>query len=43
MNINYGIISPLPKRMRGKRNRNLAVSERALAFIDAAVRSEVWE
>lgn len=34
MNINFGIIAPLPERVRGKRERYLAVSERALSVID---------
>ncbi len=34
MNINFGIISPLGYRVKGKRNKNLAISERALAIID---------
>jgi len=35
MNINYGIITPLDKRVKGKRNRNLAISERSLKAIDS--------
>lgn len=34
MNINFGIVAPLPERVRGKRERYLAVSERALSIID---------
>lgn len=33
MNINFGIIAPLPDRIRGKRERYSAVSERALSII----------
>jgi len=35
MNINFGIIDPLDHRVRGKRNKNMAISERALAQIEA--------
>lgn len=34
MNINFGIISPLGHRVKGKRNKNLAISERSLTIID---------
>ena len=34
MNINFGIISPLGYRVKGKRNKNEAISARALAIID---------
>lgn len=34
MNINFGIISPLGCRVRGKRNKNAAISERSLQIID---------
>ena len=34
MNINFGIISPLGYRVRGKRNKNEAISARALEIID---------
>ena len=34
MNINFGLIDPLPHRVRGKRERYLEVSARALAEID---------
>ncbi|MDO5142122.1 MAG: methylenetetrahydrofolate--tRNA-(uracil(54)-C(5))-methyltransferase (FADH(2)-oxidizing) TrmFO [Eubacteriales bacterium] len=34
MNINFGIIDPLGYRIKGKREKNLAISERALAQID---------
>ena len=40
MNINFGIIESLPERVRGKRNKNLAVAERALAEIDSVVSRE---
>lgn len=34
MNVNFGIITPLDHRVKGKRNKNLAISERALAIIE---------
>ena len=35
MNINFGIIPPLDRRVKGKRNKNAALSARSLALIDA--------
>ncbi len=34
MNINFGIITPLNYRVKGKRNKNAAISERSLNIID---------
>ena len=34
MNVNFGIITPLDHRVRGKRNKNLEISQRALEIID---------
>ena len=34
MNINFGIIDPLDVRVKGKRNKNVMISERALGIID---------
>ena len=34
MNINFGIISPLGYRVRGKRNKNLEISQRSLEIVD---------
>jgi len=34
MNINFGIISPLGYRVKGKANKNLAIANRALEIID---------
>ncbi len=42
MNINFGIISPLDHRVKGKRNKNLAISERSLALIDTLMDKEVF-
>ena len=35
MNINFGIIDPLGYRVRGKREKNMAVSARALEIVDS--------
>ena len=35
MNISFGLITPLPYRVKGKRNKNLEISKRALDIIDA--------
>ena len=42
MNINFGIIAPLDHRVKGKRNKNLAISERSLALIDSLMDKEVF-
>lgn len=34
MNINFGIIDPLGYKIRGKREKNAKISERALEVID---------
>ena len=34
MNVNFGIISPLGRRVKGKRYKNAALSERSLAALD---------
>lgn len=34
MNINFGIIKPLTERVKGKRNKNLAISERSLEIVE---------
>lgn len=34
MNINFGIIAPLDRKVRGKRNKNLEISQRALNIIE---------
>ena len=39
MNVNFGIIAPLERRVKGKANKNLAIAERALAHL-AAMESE---
>jgi len=35
MNVNFGIIKPLEAKVKGKRNKNLALSERSLLLIDS--------
>ena len=42
MNINFGIITPLDHRVRGKRNKNIEISNRSLAIIDE-LRGEVLD
>lgn len=42
MNINFGIISPLGYRVKGKRNKNTEISARALKIIDS-LREEVQD
>lgn len=37
MNINFGIIEPYGERIRGKRERNLKIAERALAALDERI------
>ena len=34
MNVNFGIIEPLEYRVKGKRNKNLEISQRALGLVD---------
>ncbi|MEG1632488.1 MAG: methylenetetrahydrofolate--tRNA-(uracil(54)-C(5))-methyltransferase (FADH(2)-oxidizing) TrmFO [Oscillospiraceae bacterium] len=42
MNINFGIITPLDHRVRGKRNKNAEISARSLAIIDELKEKEVF-
>lgn len=42
MNINFGIISPLGYRVKGKRNKNAEISARALERIDELMNGEVF-
>ncbi|MCQ2558132.1 MAG: methylenetetrahydrofolate--tRNA-(uracil(54)-C(5))-methyltransferase (FADH(2)-oxidizing) TrmFO [Oscillospiraceae bacterium] len=37
MNVNFGIITPLEKRIRNKREKNTAISERSLQIIDELI------
>ena len=43
MNINFGIITPLDHRVKGKRNKNAAISARSLEIIDRLVEGEVFK
>lgn len=40
MNINYGLLPPLEKRIKGKREKNGKISERALARLDSFIETE---
>lgn len=42
MNINFGIITPLGYRVKGKRNKNAEISARSLAMIDELMKKEVF-
>lgn len=42
MNINFGIITPLGYRVKGKRNKNAEISERSLKIIDELMEKEVF-
>ena len=43
MNINFGIITPLDRRVKGKRNKNAAISERSLAIIREKKKKEIMQ
>ena len=43
MNINFGIITPLDHRVKGKRNKNAAISARSLEIIDRLMDGEVFK
>ena len=34
MNVNFGILPPLGYKVKGKQNKNIALSERSLEIID---------
>ena len=42
MNINFGIITPLDHRVRGKRNKNAEISRRSLEIIERLKQKEVF-
>ena len=42
MNVNFGIISPLGYRVKGKRNKNAEISKRSLEIIDKLMTGEVF-
>ena len=37
MNVNFGILAPLDRRVKGKANKNLAVAQRALDVLDTLI------
>ncbi len=43
MNVNFGIITPLDHRVRGKRNKNAEISARSLEIIDKLKTGEVFK
>lgn len=42
MNINFGIISPLGYKVRGKRNKNAEISKRSLELLDKLMEKEIF-
>ena len=42
MNINFGIITPLDRRVKGKRNKNAEISRRSLEIIESLQEKEVF-
>ena len=42
MNINFGIVSPLDHRVKGKRNKNFEISQRSLEIIDRITQKEAF-
>ena len=42
MNINFGIMTPLGYRVKGKRNKNAEISARSLKIIDELMDKEVF-
>ena len=42
MNINFGIITPLGYKVKGKRNKNAEISARSLKIIDEIMKGEVF-
>ncbi len=43
MNVNFGIIDPLETRVRGKRNKNAAISRRSLDWLECRIAQEEGE
>ena len=41
MNINFGLITPLERRVKGKRNKNTEISKRSLAIIEEMLSKEI--
>ena len=42
MNVNFGIIAPLDRRVKGKRNKNTEISKRSLAIIEEIKKKEIF-
>ncbi len=42
MNINFGIISPLGYKVKGKRNKNAEISKRGLEILDELLKKEIF-
>ena len=43
MNINFGLITPLDRRVKGKRNKNTEISKRSLAIIEEMLSKEIFK
>jgi len=43
MNINFGIITPLDRRVKGKRNKNAEISRRSLEILDGLLKKEAFQ
>ena len=43
MNVNFGLITPLDRRVKGKRNKNLEISKRSLAIIEEMLAKEIFK
>ena len=43
MNVNFGIITPLGYRVKGKRNKNAEISKRSLEIIDELMKGEIFQ
>jgi len=42
MNVNFGIITPLGRKVRGKRNKNAEISARSLEILEEQMKKEVF-
>ena len=42
MNVNFGIITPLGHRIKGKRNKNAEISRRSLEIIERLTEKEIF-
>ena len=41
MNVNFGIIAPLDRRVKGKAQKNLAIAQRALEALEQVVQNGI--